>query len=214
MNISNKAGALRLPASLIDSAKATVRQPHALIAFLTSVILLLLSIVAAHPGSTYRWSFAFLIPLVWAVYGLRNKLALLPSHYAVFAGAVVFHNLGVFGSYESVLWHLRFDTYVHFAFGFAAGLILARSLAINWNLRHRTLWWAVPVFVLGAGALHELFECFTTLVMGPERGMLKLRPDQPFDTQKDLLNNLLGAIAALVVYHFARNSRPRRERRD
>jgi uncharacterized membrane protein YjdF len=203
MNTSNKAGALRVPGSMLESAKTTLRRPHLLIAIVTSMILLLLSAVAAHPGSTYRWSFAFLIPMVWTIYALRNKLALLPWHYAVFSGAVVFHNLGVFGSYEAVFWHLRFDTYVHFVFGFAGGLIVSRMMAIRWDLPIRTLWWAVPLFILGAGAIHELIECFTTLLMGPERGMLKLRADQPFDTQKDLLNNLLGCVGALVVYQIS-----------
>ena len=199
MNVNSKTRVSRLSDSRNDATRMADWQPHALIAIVTSMILLLLSILAAQSGSTYRWSFAFLIPLLWAVYMLRNKLALLPWHYCVFAGAVVFHNLGVFGWYEAVFWNLRFDTYVHFAFGFAAGLIVSRALAVNWNLPGHTLWWVVPLFVLGMGAVHELIECFTTLLMGPERGMLKLRPDQPFDTQKDLLNNLLGAIAALIV---------------
>jgi uncharacterized membrane protein YjdF len=56
----------------------------------------------------------------------------------------------------------------------------------------------VALVVLGIGAVHELMECGTTVILGPEKGMLKLRPDQPFDTQKDLLNNLLGALAALA----------------
>jgi len=33
---------------------------------------------------------------------------------------------------------------------------------------------------------------------------LKLRPDEPFDTQKDLMNNLLGAITAVVAYAIKR----------
>src|SRR5438046_10362027 len=67
--------------------------------------------------------------------------------------------------------------------------------------RCRANFWAfaVPIFILGIGGLHELFECFTTILLGPERGMLKLRPDEPYDTQKDLMNNLLGAIAAVLV---------------
>ena len=199
MNASSSERALRLPRSSFESGKARFRQPHAIIAAVTSIILVLLSALVARPGSTYRWSFVFLIPIMWIVYALRKKLALLPSHYAVFAGAVVFHDLGAFGSYDATFWHFRFDTYVHFVFGFASGLIVTRALAVNWKLPPRTLWWVVPIFILGAGAIHELFECFTTLLMGPEKGMLKLRADQPFDTQKDLLNNLLGAVTALIV---------------
>ena len=208
MDNRDKTEAPRLLGSSSAPAKAAFFKPRALIAIVTSLVLLLLSMVAARPDSTYRWSFVFLIPLIWGVYGLRDRLALLPWHYAVFAGAVVFHNLGAFGSYEAVFWNVRFDTYVHFVFGFAGGLIVTRMLALHWNLPSGALWWAVPLFILGAGAVHELIECFSTLLLGPERGMLKFRADQPFDTQKDLLNNLLGAITALLVCQVWSCKRP------
>jgi hypothetical protein len=35
--------------------------------------------------------------------------------------------------------------------------------------------------------------------MGPERGMLKTLVEDPYDTQKDLLNNLLGTWLSLIV---------------
>jgi uncharacterized membrane protein YjdF len=59
------------------------------------------------------------------------------------------------------------------------------------------------------GSAHELVEWSTTLVMGPERGMLKIDPRDPFDTQKDLANNLAGALVAAGVYAVARRFQPR-----
>jgi len=58
---------------------------------------------------------------------------------------------------------------------------------------------AVGLFILGIGAVHELVECGTTIVLGKEKGMLKLDPNDPYDTQKDLLNNLLGALLATAI---------------
>jgi uncharacterized membrane protein YjdF len=38
------------------------------------------------------------------------------------------------------------------------------------------------------------------VALGPEKGMLKLGDADYFDTQKDLMNNLLGAITAVGLY--------------
>src|SRR5688572_27894682 len=174
-------------------------QGHLIIASLTTAILVGMSIFVAAPGSTYQWSFLFLSPLVWAVYFLRERLALLPSHFVLFAVAIIIHDLGTFGFYRKSFLGLRFDTYVHFMFGLVAGLVLFRAARERLRLTTRILVMVVPIFILGIGGIHEMFECFTTILLGPERGMLKLHPDQPFDTQKDLMNNLLGAVLAVML---------------
>lgn len=172
---------------------------HLVVASLTTAILVGISIFVAEPGSTYQWSFLFLAPLVWAVYFLRDRLALLPSHFALFAVAIIIHDLGTFGFYRKSFLGLRFDTYVHFMFGLVAGLVLFRAAREKLALSTRMLVIVVPIFILGIGGIHEMFECFTTILLGPERGMLKMHPDQPFDTQKDLMNNLLGALVAILI---------------
>ena len=176
-----------------------MRKNHLIIASVTSAVLVGISLLLAPPGSTYRWSFLFLLPLVWAVYFWRERLALLPSHFAAFALAIIIHDLGTFGFYKKVFLGLRFDSYVHFMFGLVAGLILFHAAGEKLPLSRKLLAFAVPIFVLGIGGIHEMFECFTTILLGPERGMLKLHPDQPFDTQKDLMNNFLGAIVAVLI---------------
>ena len=65
------------------------------------------------------------------------------------------------------------------------------------------------LLVLGAGAIHEEIEWFSTLLLGPERGMLKT-PAQGvyiFDTQRDMFNNLIGAIVAVALYAVVRRLR-------
>ena len=44
-----------------------------------------------------------------------------------------------------------------------------------------------------------MIECGTTIWLGKEKGMLKLDPNDPYDTQKDLMNNLLGAMLACMI---------------
>ncbi|HKQ38365.1 MAG TPA: DUF2238 domain-containing protein [Verrucomicrobiae bacterium] len=176
-----------------------MRKSNLVIAGITSAVLVALSLFFASAGSTYRWSFLLLLPLVWAVYFGRERLALLPAHFAAFAIAIIIHDLGTFGFYKKIFFGLRFDCYVHFMFGFVAGLILFRAAGEKLPLSRQLLAFAIPIFVLGIGGIHEMFECFTTILLGPERGMLKLHADQPFDTQKDLMNNTLGAITAVLI---------------
>jgi uncharacterized membrane protein YjdF len=170
-----------------------------LIASIASAVLVGISLLLAQSGSTYQWSFLFLAPLVWGVYFLRERLALLPTHFALFVLAIMIHDLGTFGFYRRTFLGLRFDTYVHFMFGLVAGLVLFRAATQRLSLSRTLLAFAVPIFILGIGGVHEMFECFTTLLLGPERGMLKMHPDQPFDTQKDLMNNFLGALIAVLL---------------
>jgi uncharacterized membrane protein YjdF len=173
-----------------------------------TVIMVVLSIFVAPPGSTYKLSFAVLAPILWAVYFVRARLALHPFHFALFAAALLLHDLGSFGFYRRKFFGIEFDLFVHFYFGVVAGFIFYRAFEMFYDLRSWKLWLAVAFFTLGVGGIHELFEWSTTLAMGPERGMLKMDPNDPFDTQKDLLNNLCGALLAMLCYSVARLRTP------
>lgn len=188
------------------AVKTTRLNQHTVIALVTSAIMIFLSFLAA-PGSTYRFSFVFLLPLLWGVYALRRKLYLHPVHYTLIAGALLLHNLGVFGYYRREFFTLQFDTYVHFYFGFACAFVVSRALAIGYELKGWRLWVAVTLGILGFGAIHELVEWASSLALGPERGMLKALADDPYDTQKDLLNNLLGTLLSLLLTTIFSRSR-------
>ena len=156
----------------------------------------------AKAGTTYRYSFIFLSLLLWLVFALRRKLALHPLHFALFSLAMLLHNMGAYGWYRESFLSLDFDSYVHTWFGFVAALILYRCFTTYLSLPLWGYWAAVLAFVLGIGALHELMEWSTNVFLGDKHGMLKPEITGPFDTQKDLGNNLLGALAALGLYHF------------
>jgi uncharacterized membrane protein YjdF len=170
-----------------------------IVAATATVILLIVSLLIARPGSTYRFAFLFLVPFLWALYGVRNRVALRPAHFALFASFLIFHDLGVFGLYRQKFFGLQFDVFVHFYFGVVGGFIVLRALQTRCGW---TGWWLVAatgLFMLGLGAVHELIECGTTIWLGKEKGMLKLDPNDPYDTQKDLMNNLLGAMLACMI---------------
>jgi uncharacterized membrane protein YjdF len=171
--------------------------PHALIASVASVLIVVLAFVGSVP--TYRVAPAFLLPALWGVYFLRRNLHLHPVHFALFAIAILLHMLGTFGFYQRSPFPLSFDIYVHFYFAFAIALILERFFR-NYLDGHA---WAARVaalmFMMGFGALHEIMEYASYLLLGEERGMLKPHTSYFFDTQRDLLNNLLGTLTALMV---------------
>jgi uncharacterized membrane protein YjdF len=175
--------------------------------WIATVVLIVVSVWLAPPGSTYKAAFAVLVPMVWIVYWSRGKLALHPLHFGLYAGALLLHDLGSMGFYRRRFFGFEFDLFVHFYFGIVAGFVLYRAL-VHWlQLAGWKLWVAIVLLTLGISGVHELIEWSTTLVMGPERGMLKLDPDDPYDTQKDLLNNLSGALLASCLYAFTRHFR-------
>lgn len=181
---------------------------HRVVAMTGTLIMVALSLTAPS-GSTYRYSFLFLSPLLWGVYALRYRLHLRPFHLGLFASALLLHNLGVFGFYRREFWNLWFDTYVHFYFGVVCAALVRQTLACAYGLKAWRLWTAVILGILGFGAIHELIEWGSTMLLGPERGMLKTLADDPYDTQKDLLNNFLGTLTALTCAALCQRMRKR-----
>jgi uncharacterized membrane protein YjdF len=169
---------------------------HKWIAWIATSVFILFSIIGTGP-STYRFGALFLGPLVWVIYFCRHLLHIAPSHFALLACAMILHNLGAFDAYRQVFAGLDFDTYVHFVFGVAGGFIVARALACNLGFSGWKLWTGTVLLILGIGAMHELIEFVSTLILGPEKGMLKIDSPDRFDTHKDLGNNLLGTLLAL-----------------
>jgi uncharacterized membrane protein YjdF len=169
--------------------------PHLLIALITSAAMLLLAVVAVVP--TYRVAPLFLLPLLWAVYLLRHRLRLPPFHYALFASALLLHNLGAFGWYQRWPLDFSFDILVHFYFAFVAAFIVFRIIQAGIPaLRPWQTYAATFLVIMGTGAVHEIMEYISWLLLG-DKGMLKTN-GYIFDTQRDLLNNFLGVCVALT----------------
>src|SRR5262245_51700301 len=106
------------------------------------------------PG--YRYSFAFLAPLVWLVYWLRRRLDVPPLYLALFASLLLLHDLGAFGCYTRYYLGLQFDWYVHFYGGLVGGLFVARAGARHFGLRGWRLLLVTALIVTGVGGLHEI----------------------------------------------------------
>ncbi len=181
--------------------------PHALIAIVASAGIVVLAFVGH--VATYRSAPVFLLPLLWLVYFIRRRLHLHPFHCALFAIALLVHMLGTFGFYQRSFLGLSFDIYVHFYFAFAVAFVLERFFR---RALPEYRWWprvATLMFMMGFGALHEIMEYGSYLLLGEARGMLKPSTSYAFDTQRDLVNNLLGTLTALTLTAIARAARPR-----
>ena len=199
---------VRLPYSM-DGKGTEKRRAYLIIGSIATLLFLLFGIIGNGP-STYRFAILFLGPLLWAAYFLRHRLFIHPAGFALFAAALLMHDLGAFGAYQKVFFGVQFDTVVHFFFGFVVAVLLARALRFGFTLSGWQLWIATILVMLGLSAVHELIEYASTLLLGPEKGMLKINDPDKFDTQKDLLNNLLGTCLALFLSQCARRFQPRK----
>jgi uncharacterized membrane protein YjdF len=179
-----------------SSAPDPGRRRYVVAGSLATTAFLLISWSASEATAKYRYSFVFLIPILWAVFAIRRALALRPLHFAAFAAALVLHDLGAFGWYQRRVWGLKFDWCVHFVFGVIGFWIIARFLAVRLGLRRAPGAMLTVLVLLGLGGIHEIIEAASTMALGTKHGMLVIGPDNPFDTQQDLLANLLGALVA------------------
>ncbi len=171
--------------------------PHLWIAIIGSVIIIVNAIAARVP--TYHISPVFLVPLLWLGYLLRERLAITPLTYAAYFVAILLHDLGAYGFYQNSPLGFSWDILVHYFFAIPAALIFRGALAAHFPMLKP---WQVNVaallFVMGVGALHEIMEYMSYLVLGEAKGMLKPKTSYFFDTQRDLTNNLLGCLTALI----------------
>lgn len=199
--------------SAIERAPVSeARAAYLSIAAVATAALCTISWIPRDGPVNYRYAWLFLVPVVWLVYFGRRRLDLIPLHFALFASAVVLHDFGAFGFYQRSFAGLEFDHYVHFYFGFVGGWYAARGLTRRFGLRGFEHAFAVVLLITGVGGIHEIIEGLSTMALGPEHGMLK-SDGNPFDTQEDLLNNVLGSLTGCAAWAMQRRAQ-RRERAD
>src|SRR5919106_1540888 len=185
-----------------DDRDRLVGRSERLVAWTASLAFVLVSLVPHAGAAKYRFSFLFLVPILWGVYALRRRLSIRPLDFGLFALALLLHDLGAFGAYSWNVMGLQFDWCVHFFFGLVGGLIVTRALEAQLAVRGFALWLFVVLVITGIGGLHEIVEAASTRYLGKDLGMLYIGPDNLYDTQEDLLGNVLGACAALALRRF------------
>jgi len=188
------------PLERLDYAHQRPRRDMLLMAIASAASVLFLLISATAKVATYRVNPVFLIPLMWLPYLLRHKLHLHAIVYAMYAVAILFHDLGAYGFYQHSPFPWSYDIYVHYYFAIPVTMMLFFAIAANVpTLRGWQVGLTAGLFMMGFGALHEIMEYMTYLLLGEERSMLKPSTSYFFDTQRDLTNNLLGTSTALFL---------------
>lgn len=175
------------------------------VAWTASVAFVAISLVPYAGVTKYRYSFLFLVPILWVVYALRRRLSIRPLDFGLFALALLLHDLGAFGAYSWSVIGLQFDWCVHFFFGLVGGLIVTRALGAQLAARGVGFGLLVVLVITGIGGLHEIMEAASTRFLGKDLGMLYIGADNPYDTQEDLLANVLGACTALALRGFRKS---------
>ena len=99
---------------------------------------------------------------------------------------------------------MEYDFWVHTYFGLVSALILYRTYKLAGPYKGAFKYIAIIAIVLGFSAFHELFEYAGAVLLGEGEGVLFIGAGDidEWDTQKDMRNNLLGAIIALILYQF------------
>ena len=173
-----------------------------LILWATTLILVAFEIYSLTTNSHYKWDFFFLVGLLWLVYFLKDKIKLHPFHFFLLALFLISHNLGTFGTYSNNYFGVEYDFWVHTYFGFVSALMLFKTYKSVGPYNGWFVYLVIIAVILGFSAFHELFEYAGAMVVGEGEGVLFIGAGDidEWDTQKDMRNNLIGAIIGLIIY--------------
>ncbi len=155
-------------------------------------------------GSHYRYDILMCFGLLLAFYRLKQRLQIPVIEFFLLAFFLMVHALGVFQLYESYPLGIEYDYWVHGLFGFTAAMICFRVFHFSTNYSITKISIATITMVLGIAAAHELYEFAGALLLGEGEGVLFIGAgdlDQ-WDTQKDILNNLIGGLAGVAVGYW------------
>jgi putative membrane protein len=154
------------------------------------------------------------LPIVLIVLGLVltfKKHRFSDTAYGLMAVLIFLHTIGAHYTFSRVPFDFitntfgftrnHFDRIAHFSVGFyafaAAELLLHRRWVVS-----RTILMLFPLFfIFFVAAGYEILEWIFVMIMDPDAGMAFLGVQgDPWDAQKDMLADGLGAITALILF--------------
>lgn len=179
--------------------------PHTIILILTGIILIPIEVYALIKGVHWKLDVFLLLLALIGAYLLRRRLHLHPLHYLLLSVFLLLHAAGTFHLYERHFFGMEYDFYVHLYFGFASSLIFYR-LYLHRNLPPHYAFLFVIILALGTSAFHEIIEYAGAITLGRGEGLLYIGAGDidEWDTQKDMLNNVIGALAGCTLYWYWR----------
>ncbi len=172
------------------------------VAIVFFVIFSIMEILALNMDSHYRYDILMCLILLAAGYYFRAIIYLHWVHYLLFSLFLCLHCLGMYQFYEMYPLGIEYDYWVHGYFGFVSSIFIIRWLTKSEYKFSRTLYiMGTFIIILGISAAHELYEFAGAMLLGEGDGVLFIGAgdiDQ-WDTQKDMLNNLIGGIIGVSL---------------
>ena len=112
----------------------------------------------------------------------------------------------MFGWYQTYPLGMEYDHWVHGFFGFVAVLMVLQAYYFYGVYPPAMIVIAAVAVLLGFSAFHEIFEFAGAMAVGEGEGVLFIGAGDldEWDTQKDMLNNLIGAILGMIVFYSVR----------
>ena len=166
------------------------------------IVFLILEIIALGKDSHYIYDIPMCALLLYIVYRYRSLLHLDIVLFILFSIFLLVHCLGLFDAYLLYPLGIEYDYWVHGYFGLVSGLIIFKWMNLYLKNTHiNAVLIFTLLFVLGISALHELYEYAGALLLGSGEGVLFIGAgdlDQ-WDTQKDMLNNVIGAVVGVSL---------------
>ena len=169
------------------------------------LVLLLLGYFAIALNNHYKYDVLICILLLSGLFHVRRHIQLTKLHFLLATLFLVSHCIGVFDLYKSSPMGLEYDYWIHAFFGVVCSLILMNLLELRVPLSINKRICITVTTVMGFAAFHELYEFAGAVLLGEGEGVLFIGAgdlDQ-WDTQKDILNNLIGALAGSFAHVVA-----------
>lgn len=169
--------------------------------------------LAIHPRYRYDWFLENIlvfagVPLVWY---LHRKIPLSNLSYACIFIFLVIHCYGAHYTYSETpvgqtvsQWlgfeRNQYDRFVHFMWGFLLTIPVFEIFRKKVSRKVRMDFLFACSVLLSFGVAYEFMEWATALLVAPEAGtaFLGTQGDE-WDAQKDLLANVLGSLASVLL---------------
>jgi uncharacterized membrane protein YjdF len=185
--------------------------------YISAILVYIASLIYnANIGSPWWIDAALTMVFLTVMFLLRHHLMMGKLEFSLLNLGLLFHNLGTFGFYEWSYGWLGYDNIIHFLgaaiTAFIAANFVYKRLSFRLRLRKyddsKIIAAALAiglVMLLGAGI--ELLEYvgYTVLdIEGSSVGLMGIGDTNEYlDTINDLVTNLVGAIAGMIIYYIS-----------
>lgn len=164
----------------------------------------------------FDWLLENILTILLLFFIFLTKIPFSKSSYCLVAFFITLHITGSHYGYEVPAFfdfikdidfsRNHYDRLVHFCFGFCFALPLFEIFSKKIQASFFFQATIISFFLLGFGALYEILEWLTVIIVVPELGSLFLGTQGDiWDAQKDMLLGFLGTILMMCFIHLYQN---------